>query len=52
MVWKASTEIGVGVAVSPGDQVFTVAKYKPKGNFGFKKDYITNVQPAGKIDLV
>lgn len=44
VVWKESTELGMAVAMSEKN-FFTVARYKPRGNFGFPKDFIRNVPP-------
>ncbi|KAK3558568.1 hypothetical protein QTP86_021016 [Hemibagrus guttatus] len=47
VVWKATTELGVGLATD-GGTVFVVGQYKPAGNItnpGFFKD---NVLPEGK----
>ena len=42
VVWKESKELGMATAKS-ADKFFTVARYKPRGNFGFPEDYIKNV---------
>lgn len=44
VVWKESTELGMAVAMSEKN-FFTVARYKPRGNFGYAKDFIRNVPP-------
>uniref|UniRef100_A0A0N5CC82 SCP domain-containing protein n=1 Tax=Strongyloides papillosus TaxID=174720 RepID=A0A0N5CC82_STREA len=44
MIWKSSTRVGLGVAMSE-DVVVVVAKFYPKGNQ--KRKYITNVLPRG-----
>ena len=46
LVWKASTKVGFGVA-SDGNQKHVVARYSPRGNFGWAADYEANVLPAG-----
>jgi uncharacterized protein YkwD len=33
MVWKNTTEIGMGVAVSKSGETYVVARYNPHGNF-------------------
>jgi len=42
VVWKGSTEVGVGVA-QEGSKVVVVANYSPPGNFGGQ--YVENVPP-------
>merc|ERR1712172_227372 len=42
VVWKGSTEVGVGVALE-GSKVVVVANYSPPGNFGGQ--YVENVPP-------
>ena len=44
VVWKESTELGMAIAMSTKN-FFTVARYNPKGNFGFPADYKRNVPP-------
>merc|ERR1712117_186091 len=46
LVWVASTKVGFGVA-SDGNQKHVVARYSPRGNFGWAADYEANVLPAG-----
>ncbi|XP_055610035.1 uncharacterized protein LOC129756979 isoform X1 [Uranotaenia lowii] len=43
VVWKASTELGVGMAVN-GRNVYVVCNYNPPGNFG--NQYAQNVTPS------
>ena len=42
VVWKESTELGMATAQT-ADYFFTVARYKPRGNWGPPEDYIKNV---------
>ena len=42
VVWKETTELGMATAMSK-ENFFTVARYKPKGNFGFPEDFKRNV---------
>merc|ERR1712010_93530 len=42
VVWKGSTDVGVGVA-QEGSKVVVVANYSPPGNFGGQ--YVANVPP-------
>ena len=44
LVWKGSTQLGIGVAKSSSNSVFVVANYHPGGNFNNKE--LTNVFPA------
>ena len=44
LVWKGSTQLGVGVARSSENRVFVVANYHFGGNFN--DDYLNNVFPA------
>jgi len=46
VIWKETTEVGVAVASRPEGQNtkwWTVARYKPAGNNGYRQDYIDNV---------
>ena len=42
VVWKETTELGMATATS-ANKWFTVARYKPRGNFGLPEDYKENV---------
>ena len=44
LVWKGSTQLGIGVARSSQNSVFVVANYHFGGNFN--NDYLNNVFPA------
>ena len=44
LVWKGSTQLGIGVAKSSQNSVFVVANYHFGGNFN--NEYLTNVFPA------
>ena len=49
LVWRASTELGVGVA-SGGNFHYIVARYNPRGNVGGPSDYtrfVAVLQPTG-----
>ena len=47
MVWKLTTEIGVGVARVRGqDRWVIVAQYRPQGNSNMPGDFQRNVQPC------
>ncbi|XP_046715760.1 protein PRY1-like [Silurus meridionalis] len=46
VVWKATTEIGVGLATD-GKTVFVVGQYKPAGNISNPGYFQDNVLPAG-----
>ncbi|XP_070531798.1 uncharacterized protein [Ptychodera flava] len=51
MVWKSSTEFGIGKAKTKDGKVFIVANYKPPGNM--KGQYESNVfRPSGKVSSV
>lgn len=45
MVWRITTELGVGMAKSVDGVVFVVAKYSPRGNT--PDQYASNVFPSG-----
>ena len=42
VVWKETTELGMATATS-ANKWFSVARYKKRGNTGFKEEYIENV---------
>uniref|UniRef100_A0A672LEN8 SCP domain-containing protein n=1 Tax=Sinocyclocheilus grahami TaxID=75366 RepID=A0A672LEN8_SINGR len=44
VVWKSSTELGVGLATD-GNTVFVVGKYKPAGNMNSAGYFEKNVLP-------
>ncbi len=44
IVWKESTELGVGIAGSSHNNIFVVANYLPKGNW--IRDFPSNVFPV------
>ena len=44
IVWKGSTELGVGIAGSSHNNIFVVANYLPKGNW--IRDFPSNVFPV------
>uniref|UniRef100_A0A3B3Z6V5 SCP domain-containing protein n=1 Tax=Periophthalmus magnuspinnatus TaxID=409849 RepID=A0A3B3Z6V5_9GOBI len=46
VVWKDSTELGVGVA-SSGKKVFVVGQYRPAGNMNSPMYFQENVLPKG-----
>uniref|UniRef100_UPI00359001DF uncharacterized protein isoform X2 n=1 Tax=Myxine glutinosa TaxID=7769 RepID=UPI00359001DF len=46
MVWRASEEIGVGLAQG-GDRLVVVVRYSPSGNIDTEKDFRENVLPSG-----
>jgi hypothetical protein len=48
-VWKATKQLGLATAMSKTNKVIFVARYKARGNFGYKQAYIDNVKPKGKI---
>ncbi len=39
MIWKNTTEIGVGIATCPSGGVIVVANYNPPGNFSGEYPY-------------
>jgi len=43
LVWKETTDIGCGIAMSHDDKVYAVCNYTPPGNF--KSHYEENVLP-------
>lgn len=43
VVWKGSTELGVGMAKNSKNQIYVVANYNPPGNF--QGDFKQNVLP-------
>lgn len=47
VVWKASTEVGVGIAMV-GNAVFVVGQYSPAGNISNEGYFEKNVLPLGK----
>ncbi|KAB5565417.1 hypothetical protein PHYPO_G00241230 [Pangasianodon hypophthalmus] len=47
VVWKSTTEVGVGLATD-GRTVFVVGQYKPAGNISNPGYFKDNVLPAGK----
>ncbi|XP_029533577.1 Golgi-associated plant pathogenesis-related protein 1 isoform X1 [Oncorhynchus nerka] len=46
VVWKESTEVGVGLGVN-GETVFVVGQYNPAGNMNMEGYFIDNVLPEG-----
>ena len=44
LVWKASTELGVGIAGSSNNNIYVVANYQPKGNW--IRNFPENVFPV------
>ncbi|KAK7933291.1 hypothetical protein WMY93_004187 [Mugilogobius chulae] len=52
LVWKDSTEVGVGVA-SSGRKVFVVGQYRPAGNLNSPMYFQQNVLPkvAGSVNI-
>jgi len=46
VVWKGSTELGIGKASGRNGGTFVVANYNPPGNFGGQ--YNQNVFPLSK----
>ena len=49
LVWKDSTQLGIGVAKSSQNSVFVVANYHPGGNFN--NNELKNVFPATSVPL-
>ncbi|KAM3611267.1 uncharacterized protein V6R79_015756 [Siganus canaliculatus] len=45
VVWKDSTELGVGIATD-GKKVFVVGQYRPAGNMNMREYFEKNVLPA------
>ena len=45
IIWRETTELGVGTAVSRTNRFFTVARYYVRGNMGWPNDYKRNVPP-------
>lgn len=48
VVWKESTQLGVGVATQ-GNKVFVVGQYRPPGNMNTAESFRENVLPLGNI---
>ncbi|KAF6730593.1 Golgi-associated plant pathogenesis-related protein 1 [Oryzias melastigma] len=48
VVWKNSTELGVGMATD-GKSVFVVGQYHPAGNFTNKGEFEGNVLPKSNL---
>ncbi|XP_061622341.1 Golgi-associated plant pathogenesis-related protein 1-like isoform X2 [Phyllopteryx taeniolatus] len=44
VVWKASTQLGVGMATD-GNKVFVVGQYRPAGNISMSQNFRENVLP-------
>lgn len=50
VVWKGSTEVGVGLATD-GHTVFVVGQYRPAGNINMNEYFKENVLPLGNTLL-
>ncbi|KAJ3603833.1 hypothetical protein NHX12_028574 [Muraenolepis orangiensis] len=50
VVWKESTEVGVGVATD-GKRVFVVGQYRPAGNMNVTEYFERNVLPPGNTHI-
>ncbi|XP_061527132.1 Golgi-associated plant pathogenesis-related protein 1-like [Phycodurus eques] len=48
VVWKASTQLGVGMATD-GNKVFVVGQYRPAGNISMSQNFRENVLPRVHI---
>lgn len=50
VVWKDSTQLGVGVATD-GKKVYVVGQYRPAGNMNTREHFEKNVLPPGSREL-
>ena len=45
LVWKETTHVGCGIAISPENKIYGVCNYSPPGNFVGEKQFRANVLP-------
>lgn len=43
VVWRSTTDVGCGLAISGDNKIYAVSQYTPPGNFG--NEYVKNVLP-------
>ncbi|GIY60273.1 golgi-associated plant pathogenesis-related protein 1 [Caerostris extrusa] len=52
LLWKSTTEIGVGVAKIPGqNKAYVVVNYRPAGNNNMPGEFERNVLPPQKMQM-